>query len=141
MTRIAVIDDNKDVRKCLGIFLKLLGFKVREFDSAEKFLIALNRSLKMDLLITDFHLKEMSGWELVKKLQIDFKDTFPIVLISTDLAAANLAENLEIHFMDKFRINEDLPTLLQNIFFKGQGEQALNAGWGATEANCAHNFK
>lgn len=64
---IAVVDDDAAMRKALGRLLRLVGFEVATYSSAEEFL-ARGSSDRPGCLILDIHLEGMSGLELRENL-------------------------------------------------------------------------
>jgi FixJ family two-component response regulator len=64
---IACVDDDVSAREALEGFLKAVGFTPGVFSSAEEFLQS-DRLDEMSCLITDVHLRGMSGLELQSRL-------------------------------------------------------------------------
>ena len=65
--RLAVVDDDAGVRCALGRLLRVSGYGVETFASAEEFLQA-DRSTELDCLIVDVYLGGMSGSDLHAEL-------------------------------------------------------------------------
>jgi FixJ family two-component response regulator len=65
--QIAVVDDDAGVRGALSRLLRVSGYEVRTFGSAEEFL-ASGRPADLDCLILDVYLRGMSGSELREEL-------------------------------------------------------------------------
>lgn len=66
---IAIIDDDASVRKGLASLLRLEGFDVRTFGSADDFLTGLADATP-DCVLTDIQMPGMSGLDLQKQLRI-----------------------------------------------------------------------
>jgi FixJ family two-component response regulator len=66
-TRIVVVDDDAGVRGALDRLLRVAGYQVRTFDSAEEFLRSCNPA-DVDCLIVDVYLGGMSGFDLYAEL-------------------------------------------------------------------------
>jgi two-component system response regulator FixJ len=64
---VSVIDDDADVLESLRVMLKVRGYQVEVFRSAEDFLEN-RRTLPSDCLIVDLHLPGMSGLDLQKRV-------------------------------------------------------------------------
>ncbi len=79
---ILIIDDNEDT---LGIFKQLLlneGFSVFTANNGTDGIKLFRRS-RFDLVITDIHMPEISGLDVVKNISNDIMKV-PIVLMSSD---------------------------------------------------------
>ena len=85
MPALAIIDDDQDARDALTEFLRghgFLAFGVARGEQALRFLGA----VKVDLVITDLHMPEMSGDVLVTEIRarIPYADRLPIIMLSGD---------------------------------------------------------
>jgi FixJ family two-component response regulator len=78
--RLAVVDDDDDVRRALGRLLRSLGHDVRAFASAEEF--EANPAV-VDCLILDVRLPGLSGLELRDRIRLG-GSAIPIVFITGD---------------------------------------------------------
>jgi FixJ family two-component response regulator len=67
MVQIAVVDDDAGVRGALGRLLRVSGYTVRTYASAEEFLEA-GPPAELDCLIVDVYLSGMSGSDLHAEL-------------------------------------------------------------------------
>ena len=65
--QVAVVDDDAGVRCALGRLLRVSGYRVQTFGSAEEFLEA-GRPADLDCLIVDVYLGGMSGSDLHAEL-------------------------------------------------------------------------
>jgi FixJ family two-component response regulator len=77
---IAVIDDDEPFRTALVESLCSLGYRAREFASAEEFLAASGES-SCDCVITDIHMPGMSGLDLQRLLMASDWRT-PVIMIT-----------------------------------------------------------
>jgi two-component system, LuxR family, response regulator FixJ len=77
---IYVVEDDDAVRDALQVYLEALNFTVVAFSSARAFLDH-QRPPGHDCLLTDVHMPEMSGLELLTKLRRD-KKTMPTVVMT-----------------------------------------------------------
>jgi FixJ family two-component response regulator len=77
---IAIVDDDKWMRKSLERLLKSAGFRVETFVSAEDYLVAGNHE-ETGCIILDIGLPGMSGFELERRLTAD-RNRRPIVVVS-----------------------------------------------------------
>lgn len=78
--RLAIVDDDEDVRRALTRLLRCLGHDVRVFASAEAFEAD---TVDVDCLVADVRLPGLSGPELSERLRNGGTRT-PMVLITGD---------------------------------------------------------
>ncbi|TCW34593.1 response regulator receiver domain-containing protein [Thermohydrogenium kirishiense] len=76
---IYVVDDDKNIRELVSMYIRKEGYSVKTFDNAEDVLAYFNRE-KPDMLIIDIMLPGIDGYELCKKVRI-ISDV-PIIIIS-----------------------------------------------------------
>jgi len=79
MTSVFVIDDQESVRHALGEMLRVFGFTVEAFESADRFLQT--ASGRAGCVVADVRMPGMDGIELVRELARR-KIGLPVVLIS-----------------------------------------------------------
>lgn len=77
---IAVIDDDHSILKSLGRLLRVAGYAVEIFASAEQFLSGLDTSMPR-CLVLDVQMPGMSGFELQSRLK-DMGHLVPVVFIT-----------------------------------------------------------
>ena len=77
---ISVVDDDESLRESLNGLLRILGYRVKLFSSAESFLNS-QALAKTNCLILDVHLPGMSGPELQREL-IGHRLQIPIIFIT-----------------------------------------------------------
>ena len=77
---IAIVDDDRLIRKSLGRLLKSAGFTARSFDSAEDYLDVGDHD-GICCIILDIGLPGMSGFELHRRLAAE-PNRLPVVFIS-----------------------------------------------------------
>ena len=77
---VLVVDDDQAVRESLKFTLEVVGFEVRAYDSARQLLddASIPRS---SCLVTDYHMPELNGLELVAKLR-ERHVSLPAVLVT-----------------------------------------------------------
>lgn len=68
MAKILVVDDQKALRKNLAFYLKSQGFTVETAGSGEEALDIINK-LSFDIVITDYKMDGISGYELMKRVK------------------------------------------------------------------------
>ena len=81
---ILAVDDSPSMREMLAYLLRSSGFEVVEADDGEKAL-ALARTRRIDVVITDQNMPNMDGLALVKSLRDlpTYRDT-PIMMLTTE---------------------------------------------------------
>ena len=84
--QLAVVDDDAGVRGALGRLLRVSGYRVETFASAEEFLES-GRSTELDCLIVDVYLSGMSGSDLHAELAA-VGQALPTVLVTAHDDAA-----------------------------------------------------
>jgi FixJ family two-component response regulator len=77
---VAIVDDEKIVRRAIGRLVMSAGLKSEDFPSAEEFL-KFYAGCRPDCLILDIRLQGMSGLELQQRLVADHNQT-PIIFVS-----------------------------------------------------------
>ena len=61
--KILIVDDEKDIRKLVGIYLKRQGYQILEAENGKQAIDLVRENSDIDLIIMDFMLPEMSGIE------------------------------------------------------------------------------
>jgi putative two-component system response regulator len=107
---VLVVDDEADVRALLEDQLVSLGYAVRTAPSAEAALVLVEQAAP-DLVLTDVHMRGMSGVELCARLKADPRFALmPVVILTavTDLDArvAGLAAGADDFFGKPFELSE-----------------------------------
>src|SRR6476620_10109339 len=75
-----IVDDDEAVRQSLAFLLSTAGIPVRVYDSATSFLQALP-SVQDGCLITDVRMPDLTGLELLQRLQ-DKSVSLPVIVIT-----------------------------------------------------------
>ena len=90
---IAVVDDEASVRAALGRLLRLEGYAVDSFASAEGLLASLPEQVP-DCAIIDVHLPVLSGFELERRIHETYPDVAVVFIsASDDLSLARVARD------------------------------------------------
>ena len=97
--KLAVVDDDLDVRRAMGRFLRSYGHDVQAFESAEAYLAD---RCQPDCAILDIELPGLSGLELEQRMRQE-GSRVPIVFVSAhdDLVARTRAVQPEAQFLRK----------------------------------------
>ena len=93
---VLVVDDSTTIRQVISFCLKEAGYQVIEaVDGVDALSKCANNQI--DLLLTDLHMPNMSGFELVKEVRASNKHKFiPILVISTESQIATKEEGKSI---------------------------------------------
>lgn len=97
MSSVLVVDDEADVRLVARVILEAAGYEVREADSGEAALDALDEGFVPDVLLLDVRMPGIDGWEVLDHLRRNpgnFAD-LPVVVFTADI---NIAEQAPIAF-------------------------------------------
>ena len=76
---ISVVDDDESFRVAIVESLRSMGYAARGFTSGEEF-IAANAAAVTGCVITDFHMRGMSGLDLIRHLQAQGSNVPAIVI-------------------------------------------------------------
>ena len=96
---LAVVDDDRDIRRALERLLRSYGHEVIAFESAEAYLA---ENCSADCAILDIELPGLSGLELEERMTREGRET-PVIFISAhrDLAARAAARLPQRPFLEK----------------------------------------
>lgn len=91
--RALIVDDSRVMRRILSHILKKLGFSIQEATNGAEALTALKESPPFDLLLLDWVMPKMNGFQLLQLLRSDPQfDTLPILVITSDSDLSRLKE-------------------------------------------------
>ncbi|MBI1948487.1 MAG: response regulator [Deltaproteobacteria bacterium] len=82
LRRVLVVDDSPTIRRVVSQVLRQAGYDVATADDAEAG-IAEARAVKPDLILLDFVMPGMNGYQFVKRLDAEDASDAPIVLMTT----------------------------------------------------------
>jgi DNA-binding NtrC family response regulator len=94
MSRVLVIDDQKDVRAMICMVLRLNRFEAIEADSAKTALKAFAES-KFDAAVVDIFLEDTSGFDLIAAMREKVPD-LPVVAVSGMATLEDAAQSSEL---------------------------------------------
>ena len=84
--QIIIIDDDDAVRDSTQAFLECMGFDVKTFSSAKRFLNA-GRYGTVCCFVVDVHMPEMTGIDFLEQIH-DTHPHLPVILVSGNISAA-----------------------------------------------------
>jgi FixJ family two-component response regulator len=120
---IACVDDDQSAREALQGFLKVSGFTPDIFSSAEEFLQS-NRLDETSCLITDVHLRGMSGLQLQSRLAAS-GSRLPVIVITAfpdDRVRERALSAGAVCFLDKPFNTGDLLTCIRLALDRRHGD-------------------
>ena len=80
MSKVLLVEDNEILRGTLRRLLERNTFEVEEAGDGEQGIEAVLRG-GIDLVITDFKMPKLNGWELIEKIH-ETSPHFPLIMIS-----------------------------------------------------------
>lgn len=111
--KILLVDDESLMRLCVSKLLQAEGYSVVTAGNGLKALELLEAE-DFDLLITDNHMPQLSGLELVRKLRVIGRD-IPIIMASSHCQELLEAENSWLNVSAMIEKPFSFPTLLAAI--------------------------
>ncbi len=101
---VMVVDDEKNIRRALGMILEAEGYAMEEAETAETAQRTLQRSqTPVDLLILDLMLPKMSGLELLQWLKDNpLYRHIPVIVISGHASSEESAQAIKLGAVDFF---------------------------------------
>lgn len=97
--RAVVVDDDPDIGKILGFFLKRMGYDVEVLQDGESAIAAIKESVP-DIVFTDYMMPGLSGLETVEAIKQDHPDLRVVVI--TALEGSDLASQFAKAGADAF---------------------------------------
>ena len=115
MRKVAVVDDDRDVRELLEESLSRVGYDVKLAANGLRLISTLHVD-RPDLILLDVMMSWIDGFELCKaiKQNTEFKG-IPIVFISGRTAPADIERGLECGAVDYFPKPLDMERLLSRV--------------------------
>lgn len=77
--RIAIVDDDDALRSALGRLVRSFGYEAAQFSRAAD--LTHEEARNIDCLVTDIQMPEMSGFELLRRLQAE-RPRLPIIVMT-----------------------------------------------------------
>jgi two-component system chemotaxis response regulator CheY len=115
MPHIIVIDDDSAIRRLISASLQICGYTVEESaDGVEA--LALMKSTKFDLIISDMNMPNMTGWELIRQLKSDPQTSeIPVVVLSAQNTSEDYDEAYKAGCSAFIGKPVDIPSFLEKI--------------------------
>jgi two-component system, chemotaxis family, chemotaxis protein CheY len=115
-----VVDDSKTMRTIMARHLRDLGVEVLEAGTGLEGLTTLHRAGRIDLVMIDWNMPEMDGFELLRRIrsESDFDDT-RLMMVTTESEMANVASALEAGANEYLMKPFDRDALLEKLLLLG----------------------
>ena len=95
--RALVVDDSSTMRTILRIALKKRNFEVLEAKNGVHALTVLETAEPVDLMLLDWNMPEMNGFELLTNIRRNDKyDRTQIVMVTTETSLGEMSKALEV---------------------------------------------
>ncbi len=92
-TRVLVVDDFESMRRIVGQLLRDMGFRDVTLADDGATALALLRQDDFGLLLTDWHMPQMDGLDLVRAVRADPRlNAIPILMVSTEATREQIIE-------------------------------------------------
>lgn len=96
MSKIMVVEDERDVRELIVLHLKRDGFEVSSFESAEAAAAAIKAGNVPSLIVLDWMLPGQSGLDFAKLVRQDWKQKIGILLLTARADTLDKVLGLEV---------------------------------------------
>ena len=113
--KVAVVDDDRDVRELLDTALSTMGYEVKQAANGLRLISALHVD-RPDLILLDVMMSWIDGFELCKaiKQNPEYRG-IPIVFISGKSAASDIERGMSCGAVDYFTKPLDIPRLIDRV--------------------------
>ena len=92
-TRVLVVDDFESMRRIVGQLLREMGFRDITLADDGATALALLREDDFGLLLTDWHMPQMDGLDLVRAVRADPRlNAIPILMVSAEATREQIIE-------------------------------------------------
>ncbi len=88
MSKLLIVDDERNIRANLATFFEGCGHDVRTAESGSQALAYLSEAPGFDLVLTDYRMAEMNGYELLQRIRVRDSD-IPVILMTAYATVEN----------------------------------------------------
>jgi len=114
MSRVLIVEDEKDISELMSIHLKREGHEVFIVDNGEEALKILDRE-NYHLLVLDWMLPGLPGLEICKKIRQDGKTQLPILMVTARAHTSDIVLGLEIGADDYLTKPFEIPVFMARV--------------------------
>ena len=127
MKKVLVVDDTKNIRTMLGIYLKLNGFEVLMATNGNEALSIIDTE-PVDLIFLDIKMPEISGTEVLKRIRAK-GITAPVVIMTAFATVKNAVDCTKlgaITYLQKPFTTDKIKTILVEMITKEDDSDVAN---------------
>ncbi|MBU3130062.1 response regulator [Clostridium tagluense] len=127
MKKVLVVDDTKNIRTLLGIYLKLNGFEVLMATNGHEALSLIDTE-PVDLIFLDIKMPEISGTEVLKRIRAKGL-TAPVVIMTAFATVKNAVDCTKlgaITYLQKPFTTDKIKTIIDEMIRKEEAPNAKN---------------
>lgn len=93
--RALIVDDSRSMRMILGKTLREIGFEIAESGDGQQALERLNRGEQVNLMLVDWNMPVMNGYELIRAVRANALLTdVRIMMVTTESSMSNVEQAL-----------------------------------------------
>jgi len=91
-----IIDDSRSMRMIIGRIIREIGFEITEAGDGQQALSRLEEGCKPDLILVDWNMPEMNGYEFVQAVRANpLYDASKIVMVTTESELGQISKALD----------------------------------------------
>ena len=91
-----IIDDSRSMRMIIGRIIREIGFEITEAGDGQQALTRLEEGCKPDLILVDWNMPEMNGYEFVQAVRANpLYDASRIVMVTTESELGQISKALD----------------------------------------------
>ena len=116
--KILIVDDEKDIRKLVGIYLKKQGYKTLEAENGQMAIDIMKEHSDIDLVIMDIMMPVMDGYQAARAIRGSGKkdaEMIPIIAITANAFAEDKRKTMEAgmdaHLSKPLNVQELMDTI------------------------------
>ncbi len=117
-----LVDDDEEMLRAVALMLEMLNFKTRSFLHARQAAEALLKGEKLNLLLLDINMPEVSGLDMLEFVRRNKGwNRLPVVMLSTESADVTVDKALELGadgYVTKPVMLDELEKVLKQAFKK-----------------------
>ncbi len=115
-----VVDDSRSMRAIIGKLLREVGFEVQDAESGLEALVALHKMGKADLVLVDWNMPEMDGFQLLKRIRSDPEFAgVRVMMVTTESEISQVTIALEAGANEYLMKPFDKEALLEKLILLG----------------------
>ncbi len=127
MKKVLVVDDTKNIRTLLGIYLKLNGFEILMATNGHEALSIIDTQ-PVDLIFLDIKMPEISGTEVLKRIRSKGITT-PVVIMTAFATVKNAVDCTKLGaltYLQKPFTTDKIKTIIDEIMKQEENPNARN---------------